>query len=54
MINRAEQSEIMSFSKTKLVCIREWGEYEDHRMKLTYFVYPKMAKPLFNFETTDN
>ena len=40
MFVESDQSDIITFSETKYLCIEERGRYSENRYKLTYYKYP--------------
>lgn len=55
MVEESDQSDIITFSETRYLCIEEKGRYNDNRYKLTYYTYPlqlnekKTAKPFITY-----
>lgn len=59
MSEESDQTEILTFSETKYLCIEEKGRYNDNRYKLNYFPYPlqqidKKTKTVAIYEAKDN
>lgn len=48
--------DLETFNETRLVCVRENGQYNDNRFVLTYYNYPMQEgdKPVAQFEGRDN
>jgi len=56
MFEESDQSEIETFSDTRLLCVKESGRYNDNRFKLSYYSYPLKAncKPVAVYESQEN
>lgn len=57
MHEEADQSNIIAFSDTKLLCLEEKSRYGDHRYKLSYYYYPfqksALNRPFVVYESKD-
>lgn len=46
---------VLSFGKTQITCVVEYGRYNDNRLKLTYFKHPLNSKSTpFNVYESDS
>ena len=58
MSAESDQSNIITFSNTQLLCIEEKGRYNDHRYKLSYYSYPLQKtiknRPISLYEAKDD
>lgn len=55
MNEEADQVDIETFSDTRLLCVKEFGKYNDHRLKLSYYSYPlKGGKPEAVYESKED
>jgi hypothetical protein len=52
----SDQANVHCFSESKLVCIEEFGRYNDNRFKLSYYQHPIKSKdkPVCQYEARDN
>jgi hypothetical protein len=53
MFEESDQSEIITFSESKYICITEKGRYNDNRFRLSYFKNPlnEDSQPLTTYES---
>jgi len=53
--NDSAQTEVETFYETKLLCVTEHGQFNDHRLVLTYYSYPLKEgdKPLDRYESKE-
>jgi hypothetical protein len=51
-----DQSALWCFSETGLMCVAEWGVYNDPRLRISYFTTPLLAHrtPCTAFESRDD
>ena len=56
MDESSERSYLDTFSENRYICIREQGNYSDHRLKLSYYQWPlkKGDKPFAIYESQDD
>jgi hypothetical protein len=56
MFEESDQADIDTFTETRLLCVRESGRYNDHRMRVCYFSYPfkENMKPDAVYESKDD
>jgi hypothetical protein len=56
MYEEADQSEVLAFSATNYLCVREKGTHGDHRLHLTYYIHPLSVHttPFAYFHSKDN
>ena len=50
----SDLAEMETFYESRLLCVKESGQYNDNRFFLTYYSYPLGSKPVARYESEDN